>query len=336
MKIQTRLILHSFVLLIIAFLQCAHSKPNEVYTNHYYKFYPVYYYINSGFDVTQNRDFFNQNNFLKNHKEIFRRLRNPIKSINADGGFDSFLKDEFLGQRAVPNYTLHMIGGGYDFMYSYEYFKSIGASNPLLYSWILSYAGHLTNEAFEISNSNISSHDNIADLFFFDVVGKLLFFNDSFRRFIINDLQFRSWHGMPIIDINEKKFFNSGLNYVIRPRYFSKKVRPFFYFGMQVLGGVSIELNHVKNISVGTGIAYTNPLNQEGHWATGIFYDENDRLLSSLIINGNENFKFKFSIYPFNIFDNINIGIFGGYTRSKKVAVGTSLNIPIGIGVGAF
>ena len=46
---------------------------------------------------------------------------------------------------------------------------------PYFFSFITCYAGHLSNEALENSNKSLTPHDPIADLLFFDWVGKLLF-----------------------------------------------------------------------------------------------------------------------------------------------------------------
>ena len=298
---------------------------------------PITYYFNSAFDVSQNQDYFSQDHFLKNHETLFKRISSPIHSIKKDGGWGKFFEDEFLKMNAVPNYTLHLIGGGYDFHLLVQYYTSRQYPIPSLWATLTCYAGHLGNEAIELSNSNISSHDHLADIFVFDVAAKMLFSNEAVFEFFHDDVQLRTWHHQPIFNLKDSHIFNAGLNYVARPKLMGESWRPFVYTGMQILGGISY-LAHPKTfISVGAGMAISDPFEQKGRLVTAAFYDTDDSLAISLFINGSDNFRARLNLYPtFFQFHSFDLGTLIALDRQNMVALGINLNMPLGLGINAF
>ena len=269
-----------------------------VYDGNKDPFLPIKYYFNSAFDVIQNPYYFSQKNYRGKHRELFKRIGSPHHSIKKDGGYEKFFKDEFLTTRVIPNVGLHMIGGAYDNLYLYQYFQEKEASYPLLYTMILSYLGHFGNEALELTNDNISSHDHIADLFIFDVLSYVLAFNTRAMNYLVHDLEMKAWHLQPMYLHRESDISNAGLNYIFRPNIFSDQLRPFVYIGMQNLLGVSYQIKKNHFLTTSFGMAITDPLEQKGKFVTGIFYDRKGELFSSLFINGTEDFRARLNIYP--------------------------------------
>ena len=264
-------------------------------------FNPAGYYFNSAFDVVQNPYYFTQGNYQEKYRVLFKRIIDPDESIKKDGGWKKFFNDEFASYRVAPNIGLHTIGSGYDSREMYEYYATHEFKMPMFLTVITLYAGHLGNEALELSNKNVSSHDNLADLFFFDVAAIALFRNDDVVYFFKDDLGMRRWSFQPFIDMKEGKINNAGLNYIFRPNVFKAKTRPFLFIGMQNLGGLSYEYSSNRYITLSSGIAFTDPLKQKGYLATAIFYDSDELLSASLIVNGSENYKARVNLYP-NLF----------------------------------
>jgi hypothetical protein len=293
---------------------------------------PVTYYFNSAFDVTQNPYYFSQSDFLEKHKTLFRRIRSPHNSIKRDGGYSKLFKDEFLTSRVVPNLGLHMIGGAYDKLFLYQFFEEKDYPAPMLFTAVLSYMGHFGNEALELTNSNISSHDNIADLFFFDVVSFYLAFNPKVMNFLVNDLEMHTWHSQPMYLVKDSDITNAGLNYIFRPDLFKNKFRPFLFMGMQNLAGLSYEFKQDHFFTTAFGMALTDPLEQKGKFVTAFFYDKKDFLASSLYINGTEDFRVRLNLFPelFN-FEKLRFGFLLGQKKNREEVVGINLNLPLGL-----
>lgn len=302
-------------------------------------FHPINFYVNTAFDTIQNPYNFTQKRIYPNHARVFDRIKDPINGIEKGGGFSKFIKDEFIGLRAFPNYALHFFGEGSDYRRLAEWFESEDVKGAYVYAFILSYAAQFGNEALESSNTkDIGAHDHIADLLFFDWVGKLAFLNDDFTLFVRDDLQMKTWTNQPLIDPSDRRVYNAGTNYIFRPRLFGtdSRVRPMIVAGMQVLGGASFLLNSEDEISLTQGIAYTNPLERKGKWATGIFYDRKGELLTSLFLNSTEDLRVRLNVYPgvvqFSKYPEAKLGIMSGFYRNNDWMIGAMINIPLGIG----
>ncbi len=295
-------------------------------------FLPVTYYFNSAFDVIQNPYWFSQTNFFRKHKKLFKRIGSPHHSIKKDGGYQKLFEDEFLTTRVVPNIGLHMIGGAYDNLYLHQYFKENGNPYPMISTVVLSYLGHFGNEALELTNENITSHDHIADLFVFDVLSYVIATNPKLMNFLVHDMQMNAWHLQPMYLPQEGDITNAGLNYTFRPDLFRSKLKPFLFIGMQNLLGLSYALAEKEYITASVGMALTDPLEQKGRFVTALFYDRADGLYSSLYINGTEDYRIRLNLYPEAFsFKKLKLGLLLGQKKSREKVIGVNLNLPIGV-----
>lgn len=298
---------------------------------------PVTYYLNSTFDVIQNPSWFNQKDIEKKHEIVWKRIRSPHSSIKNDGGYKKLIKNEFFTGRVLPNIALHTFGNSYDTRLIYEYFLTKEVSYAPLWTFLLTYAAHIGNEALETSQvEEIDSHDHIADLYFFDIIGFSLAFQDNYLNYMLNDLGMETWHFQPAWDIKNDNFFNAGLNYIYRPSYFSGTVQPIIYTGMQNMAGISIH-NNASTYSTLAGLSLTDPLRQKGRFVVGLFYEKNKSLSSSLFINGSENFRWRLNLYPAawkNLKNQgIDFAMVLGETSNDKYAMGLSVNMPFSLGL---
>lgn len=304
--------------------------------NSQYFFYPVSFYINTAFDCGQVPEAFPQNDYFSNHVSVFNRVVNPVRSINRDGGWSTFFIDEFFSERVLPNLTLHMIGGGYDCRTLWEWYHYHGFPVPYLFAFLTSYLAHFGNESIEYNNSLLTSHDHIADLFVFDFVGNLMFMSEDVARFFRHTLQMRNWLGQPVYSMTERKIMNASTSYIFRPYLFGETVRPFIYMGMHYLGGAAFRIDETDTMSIGVGLAVTKPFDPDRdtqsdyfrkvRLACGVFYDREDALLWSLIINGTEQYVFRLNIYP-EIFNSeyINFGFYVAIDDDRHFVFGVSM-----------
>ncbi|MFH1727210.1 MAG: hypothetical protein ABIA04_02175 [Pseudomonadota bacterium] len=261
-------------------------------------FNPLTFIINGGFDTTQVPEAFSTQDFDEHMETVFYEVFHPFNSLEADGGFSQFLQNEFLSVNVVPNLFLHLFGNGISYKMNEEWLYSRGFKRPYSYlaSVLIVYASGFINEGIEKGSTETS--DPIADLLIFDPLGMLLFSFEPVCKFVKKYIKPAMWHHQPIYDPVYNKFRNIGLNYAIRPEVYGSKLTPFAYVGMTTLFGLSYEIDKEKHVSAGFGQSMVVPLELEMIYSAGIFYDRNDSLISSLIINGTDNLLFRLNLYP--------------------------------------
>ncbi len=302
-----------------------------------FKMLPLTNYVNTAFDTAQVSDAFSQHDYWKNHGVVFDRIGHPIDSIEDDGGWDHLFKQEFLSAHVLPNLTLHLLGNGYDFRALAEWFDEHHAPFPYVWAWVASYAGYLGNEAIEVSNPEVDATDSIADLYFFNLLGNLLFMSDTVTDIVHNDLQFRNWPGQPVFDVHHQTILNASNNYLMRPRIFGDKVRPFLYFGLHYFAGLSVLLPSEESLSLGFGLATVDPFAgstlAKVRASGGVFWDDHDRLLASIIFNGTDNSIVRFNLYP-DVFSfrALDLGVFFGAADDGVPAFGIAIEKVLALG----
>lgn len=303
------------------------------------KWLPVTYVFNGTFDVIQNPYWFNQRKIGDKYEELWHRIRSPHTSIERDGGYKKLIGDEFFSSRVLPNIGLHFLGGAYDTLWLTEYFEHHGYSMPRAWAFVTTYLAHFGNEALETTSSEISSHDHIADLYFFDVIAFFGANSPQLMNYLLNDMGMKAWHFNPMYDVSGENFFNAGLNYIFRPKileFDEGKLRPLLYIGMQNLAGMSYDYRADHTITGAVGMSLTDPLQQKGRFVTALFHESAGELDASLFINGSEDFRWRLNIYE-NVFHQYfnrswRMAIMLGQAKANSYAAGISFNMPFGIG----
>lgn len=307
-----------------------------------FHFFPLTNYVNTSFDTAQVSLAFDQDGYWRNHKRVFDRILDPHDSIEDDGGYDELVQQEFFSSRALPNVTLHFLGNGYDFRLLAEWCDHHRLPYPFVWAFVTSYAGYLGNEAIESSNSEIDALDPIADLYFFNLLGNLAFTSDRVADFAQNRMQMRNWTGQPIFDLRQNEFVNASNNYVLRPHLWGERVRPFVYFGLHYFGGASFRLADGSAVSLGAGLAAKDPL-REGNGLVdnlrkiqpsgGIFWDDQDHLLASVVFNSTDELLVRANLYP-ELFKRpwLDLGFFLGLHNDAVPAFGISLHKIFAVG----
>ena len=295
-------------------------------------FNPLSHYLNLAFDTAQNPYYFSQSRFFANHGVLWERIKNPAVSIERDGGFGVFAGNEIYGFRALPNYTLHLLGGGYDYRWLSEWYEAHHVPWPYVLAFFNAYLANIGNEALETSASQVNASDHIADLFLFDLAGKFLFLNDSVVHFMHDKFQMRAWHFQPALNLRLLRIDNAGSNYIFRPYLFGETFRPFIHLGMALLGGVSIRLWEEESLTLAAGVAPTDPLVFKGDPMVALFWDRKDALLASLTVKGSNATLFRLNVYPdFVDTGSLRTGFFLSFAKDHEIILGLSVNMPVGI-----
>ena len=305
---------------------------------------PINFIFNLAFDSAQVPVAFKQAGYFKRYGDIYEIFAHFPRSIARGGGWKKLFIDEWTTTRAIPNYILHIIGGGYDFRMIAEWYRYNNVPASYFFSFITCYAAHISNEVLESSNKNLTPHDHIADLLFFDWVGKLLFLSNDVARFFHDTLQLRNWMGQPMFDVRKTRIYNASCNYVLRPLIYKDLVRFFLFMGYHYLGGFGFKVNDTDFITFSAGVAVIGGFDpnhdsfkdsvKKFRPSGAIFYDRNGNLLASLIVNGTENFKFRFNFYPDLLHvDHVNFGFFFGVDDFNRVSIGITMYTLIGLSV---
>ena len=298
---------------------------------------PLTNYVNTAFDTAQVSQAFSQNDYWHNHERVWDRLVHPLDSIDEDGGWGHLFRQEFASAALLPNLTLHVLGNGYDFRALAEWYDEHRVPFPYFWAFLSSYAGYIGNEALEISNPEIDATDNIADIYFFNLVGNLLFMSDTVTDIVHNQWQLRNWPGQPVFDVHHHEILNASNNYVLRPHLWSEHVRPFLYFGLSYFAGASLALRNDTGVSVGAGLAtvdpfaddYLNKVQPSG----GVFWDDHDRLLASVIFNGTDESIVRANVYPDLLpFLPLDVGFFFGIAQRGQPTFGIAIEKVVALG----
>lgn len=278
---------------------------------------PINLILNGSFDILQlqnhNRDIFNFP-YKKGIQNVFENLGDPFTSIK-QSGWESFIEDEIFpvhltrkGAQWWPNYQLHLIGGGMTFTAMKEWYEYYNFPAPVVASITTMAVYHLLNEVVENGTFSGYNVDPIADIYFFDIGGIVLFSFDSINKFFSEELNLSDWSLQPSFLLNDYTLQNNGQNFSIKWKLpFSEHFHLFYYCGMNGLIGASYKFQDGSAISFGGGLrakdlevldASTNKKTITLTWNFGLFYDQDNSLLSSVFISGLTDYKVDINIYP--------------------------------------
>lgn len=353
-----------FVLLLFIFhFSMLFSQNYDSTSRFYYKAYrfgsqsvysPYAVLFNRGWDVIQckvnQRDIFSTD-YSMSAKNVINNWLHPIKNINKYGAKKFFTREilpinfSFHDARWVPNYSLHLIGGGQTYAELTEWFKYQQIKCPRLLSASIVLGCALINETLENSSPNSPNTDAIADFYFFDVPAILLFSSKKVNRFFGKYFQLADWSPMPSFTFPDGNLHNNG-------QYFSAKIKLpktcnlflFNYFGTAYLGGLSYQYKPEYTVSVGVGSRASRLVNiktdgnqnvLEVATCAGIFIDRNNSLLASVVWADIEDYFCAVNLYP-NCFSRINfpLGCWTIVNRNFEFAFGFSTSFTLGVGAG--
>lgn len=248
------------------------------------------------------------------------------------------------GGQWLPNYQLHLIGGGMTYRMLAEWYTYNKVASPEVWAAGTIALYHVLNESVENMDYVGYNTDPIADLAIFDWLGVVLFINDDVCEFFSSTLHMTDWSNLPMITFPETRLGSNGLYYSLKwgiPGT-DDEWSVWYLMGMSNLAGVSHKVNPEHSITVGGGLRgkYLYEIDPRVRLLTlelvptaGIYWDRNNSLLASLTASGQEDQTVILNIYP-GVFEvaGLSPAIWATWGSSGTYGVGVALQGTFGVG----
>jgi hypothetical protein len=313
---------------------------------------PLWVFLNRGYDVLQDRSGSRTlwaQEYRHNGETVGRNLLDPIPAISARG-WGRFFREEIFplsytksSARWVPNYTLHLVGGGVTYTGLTEWFRQNRAPAPRVLSAGVLLATAFLNETLENKGVTKYNTDAIADFFFFDIGGIILFSFDWPNEFFSKTLIVADWSLQPGFTYPNFELHNQGNYFSIKyPIPFAPRLRLFATMGLGTLFGLSYQIDSQYSISGGGGsmasrLVSTSATNADNNVEfapqAGLFVDRNNSLLASLRVTNVKDYFIQFNLYP-NAFSVPELGLWTIVDKGAHFVTGVSFSKSFGVGAG--
>jgi hypothetical protein len=176
---------------------------------------------------------------------VRRWLRNEVFPLTGKGSG---------GGQWVPNYQLHLLGGGMTSARMTEWYEQHGAPHPALLSTGTVFAWHFLTETVENGGRKRLDADAMTDLLIFDVGSVLAFRSERVQRFFGETLEMTNWSGQPSIAAPNGTIENVHQTTLLRaPLPRTRDWRAMTTFGGAFLLGVSRRRGERDWLSVAGG-----------------------------------------------------------------------------------
>jgi hypothetical protein len=318
-------------------------------------FHPASELINGAFGIMQissNWVPLDQVDWQHGFDMTWESITNPRRTVEAYGTSD-FVTNEMVpasfgwnNLQYVPNYCLHLIGGGARHRAFTEWYDAHDFAVPWAWAWGTTIAHAFAVEAVEHHADAGPSVDPVADMLFFDPMGALLFSSDGVARFFSHTLHMGIWSGQPAYNPVANTFENAGENYGLH--FFFKdshRVGIFSYWGMSHLFGVTVRGGRLFDWSVGVGGAVdelesrdrgngTSALMARVKLDAGAFVHRVGSLLASVQVSQAWSQTLRMTLYPGMLsLGGVSPGFYTG-VRGGEVIFGLSFSrLPVGVAI---
>jgi hypothetical protein len=313
---------------------------------------PLWVLLNRGYDVLQDRTGSRsplQQEYRQNGETVGKNLLNPIPAI-AHRGYGRFFREEIFplsytrtSARWVPNYTLHLIGGGTTYTALAEYFRQNDVPAPRLFSGATLLASAFLNETLENKGVVGYNTDAIADFFFFDIGGMILFNFPAPNEFFSKTLVVADWSLQPSFTYPNFDLHNQGNYFAVKWALpFYPRMRAFVYMGLGTLFGASYQIDSQYSVSGGFGSMASrlvstsnNNADNDVEFAScgGLFVDRNNSVLASLKVSNVPDYFLQLNLYP-NAVAGQPLGMWAVMDKGGHVVAGVSFSHTLGVGAG--
>lgn len=320
-------------------------------------FHPARELLNGSFGILQISSEWrplDEIHYRRGWRNLRRSLADPAGTVG-DYGWGAFLRNEVFpaslrwrGLQYVPNYTLHLVGGGARHRAFVEWYRRHDFARPGLWAAATTFAHAVGVEVIEQSGGTGPSVDPVADMLLFDPGGALLFSSDRVCRFFVETLNLTLWSAQPMFDPVSNTLENAGENWSLRwfPRA-TGRVGLFGYLGMSDLAGISLRREDGLAWSAGAGIlvdelqrvepgAAGSPTYARVRWNTGLFLDRDGSLLASLFVSEGWTQRLRLNVYPGVVrVGRYSPGLYLGLREPDTVILGVSAAaLPFGLARG--
>lgn len=307
-------------------------------------FSPFLAFVNGGFDILRNN--FESRTLPKidygagarNVRDNLLHSPAVIRDFNRTQGHNFWREQVFPLEFNkdympwVPNYTLHLFGEGLVCRQTAEWFADRGIPHPYALAVLNTALFQTLNEIVENSFRPGYTVDPIADILIFNPAGWVLFYFDGPARFFGKTLHFANWSLQPMINPATGALANTGEQFIIKADLpWSKKIQPFYGWGINGTLGLSYKAGSGLNYSAGCGLkarklkaTYENRQNVVTPVLEPdmVFYiDRTESLLFALNQTG---------VHEINLIANL----YGGWVTPRHVGVYLGLNTYLGINFG--
>ena len=315
---------------------------------------PLWVFVNRSYDVLQDhiagRDIFTLE-YRHNAGNVLDNLAHAPARVSALG-WRTFLTQEIFPlsftpttARWAPNYSLHLIGGGMTFTAMREWFEDHRVPLPRVFSAATLMAAALVNESIENHGVRGRNTDCIADIYFFDIGGIVLFSFDAVNRFFSEQVIIADWSLQPSFTFPHGELHNMGNYFAAKWALpFYRRLSLFAYFGEATTGGLSFRLDDEYALSLAAGGAATRLVNQATNTVQNTvtfaptalaFLDRRQSLLASLQVSDLSDYFIHLNVYP-HAFTARGpaLGVWGVLDKRAHPAFGISIARLLGMGVG--
>ncbi len=312
---------------------------------------PLYFTLNSGFDIIQYERY--DRRLLKQRygtgfENVARNTFSPFGPIKRYGTWN-FVKRELLPltftreeAQWVPNYLLHLIGGGMTYAALADWYTVRKTAYPKTMAFINKMFIDFLCEAIENGDYKGDDASITSDMWFFNLGGAILFSSENVQKFFSRKLNLADWSYQPSISIKDFSIQNNGQYFMAKYELpFIRNVYATYFFGMCGMGGLSYKFPGGDAISVSVGArsrdrVVTNPNTNmykiDLHWDAAIFYDRNNSLLASVFYSVYTQNRLNVNIYPGVIkFGSLSPGFWAFMKRDGKWVVGFSTRLGFGM-----
>jgi hypothetical protein len=315
---------------------------------------PLWVFMNRGYDVLQDhvagRNIFDFD-YRTNTGNVLHNVLHPIPAISNDGWKTFFTEEIFplsytqSTARWTPNYSLHLIGGGMTYTSLREWFEDYHAPLPRVFAAMTLMSAALVNESLENKGIVGFNTDCIADIWFFDIGGIILFSFDWPNRFFSRQIVIADWSQQPSFTLPNGELHNVGNYFAAKWALpFYRRLSLFAWFGEATTGGLSFALDDQYSISAAAGGAAIHLVNQSTNTVQNVvdfvptgalFLDRNNSLLASLQVTNVDDYFIHLNLYPHAVTDRgPPIGVWAVVDKRARVAAGFAIGRPFGIGAG--
>jgi hypothetical protein len=334
------------------------SKPRYFYFGRDYGsqalYGPLWVFVNRGYDVLQDhvagRNIFTFD-YRTNGHNVAENILHPIPAISNDGWKTFFTEEIFplsftqSTARWTPNYSLHLIGGGMTYTSLREWFEDYHVPAPRVFSAVTLMAAAFVNESLENKGVVGFNTDCIADIYFFDIGGIILFSFDWPNRFFSRQIVIADWSQQPSLTLPNGELHNVGNYFAAKWALpFYRRLSLFAWYGEATTIGLSFALDDQYALSASAGGAAIHLVNQSTNTVqntvdfaptAAVFLDRNNSLLASLQVTNVDDYFIHFNIYPHAITARgPAVGVWGVVDKRARVAAGFAIGRPFGIGGG--
>ncbi len=334
------------------------AKPYYFYKGYKYgtqgTYNPLSFSLNAGFDIYQlvnhDRHIFSFP-YSKSASNVFWNLGHPGKVIGEIGWWH-FISTEIIPTSVkpekaqwVPNYLLHLMGGGMTYRTMSEWYRFHNVKYPKVLGFTTIMGTFLLNEIIENNGYKGNNTDPLADTYIFNLAGVALFSSEKVCRFFSEKLHMADWSLQPTITFTDFTLQNSGQYFSFKWELpFERRIALFARVGMGTLGGLSWKFPNGTAVSLGAGVrsAERYLISEKGRqvslttpFSIGIFYDRNNSLLASIQVSDVSDNFICANIYPGLIkLGNFSPGVWATIDKKGYPTIGITTRYTLGVGLG--